>query len=280
MTSSKNIIFGTVFGLLFIFGGTFVLLENNEQTQNNSEYLTQTNNTGTNTLPVLSSEPQNSESSQSGDTTTGSNLTESQSGLIFHAPNTEWKARTITLSDGRVVTYRFGEGNPEEVAISFEELSENCTMNDKIQFYFDRSDCSMSLAGTPIPTYVSTDVEAHLLKALSSPDWEQLLKECTSSFQYADTTFYRDQEKNSHTLFSKGFLDLESFIRVNLDSGRKVLDHQKIRQIVDMLQFATLEGGVHNTVAPNNPGGDCVDRLSHDIIFHFAQALAYYGTSY
>ena len=32
---------------------------------------------------------------------------------VFTTPNTEWKTRTITLKDGRVVTYRFGDGDPE-----------------------------------------------------------------------------------------------------------------------------------------------------------------------
>jgi hypothetical protein len=34
---------------------------------------------------------------------------------IFHQPNTEWKTRTITLDDGRTLTYEFGKGNPREV---------------------------------------------------------------------------------------------------------------------------------------------------------------------
>ena len=35
--------------------------------------------------------------------------------LVFHQPNTEWKTRTITLDDGRRITYEFGKGNPREV---------------------------------------------------------------------------------------------------------------------------------------------------------------------
>jgi hypothetical protein len=278
MTSSKHIIFGSVVGLIFIFGGTFVFLDDGTQIQNNSEYQNHTNRTGTNSLPVTSSEITIPPTGLSAIDTGATNS--AQTGFVFHAPNTEWKARTITLNDGRVVTYRFGEGNPEEVETSSEALNQLCVLNENIQNLFDQGDCAMSLAGNPTSAHVSKEVEAYLFKALSDPNWGKLANECKASFDYADRTFHRDQLAKSDILFSEGYLNLDSFISVNKVSGRKVLNHQKIRQIIDLLEFATLQGGPHNTVAIKNPNGDCVDRFSYNIILNFAQTLQYYGTPY
>jgi hypothetical protein len=223
--TSKNLIFGSIFGLILIFGGTFVLLENNKPTQNNPEYPIQTNNTGTNLLPVLSSEIQNAESSQPGDTTTQvqSNLNQSQSGLVFHAPNTEWKARTITLNDGRVVTYRFGEGNPEEVMpkLSDYTIPEQDYLHD---------------------TIVRPKTEKLLKEFLSNPMLAILINKC-GPFTKADTSsVIYSMHSLPDSLYTADF-SLENMLKVDLENQRKELNFPMIQFIQEV--FGQIRNGIY-----------------------------------
>jgi hypothetical protein len=208
MMTSKNLIFGTVFGLIFIFGGTFVFFENDKQVQNNSEYNSQTNNTGTNTLPVTRSGTQVPELSQSEDSLSETKNTLSQSGFVFHTPNTEWKARTITLSDGQVVTYRFGEGNPEEVMPKIEDLQ-----GWKLNSYMDS-------------VMVRPKTERILLEFLSNPTLATVINKCASFIQPRNNISTGLELSLPDVLFTTDF-SMEGMITVNPNTGQKELNINK-----------------------------------------------------
>ena len=53
---------------------------------------------------------------------TGSTGSHSSLPVKFQKPNTEWKERDVTLTDGRTLHYVFGEGNPKEVALDKEGI--------------------------------------------------------------------------------------------------------------------------------------------------------------
>lgn len=274
---------------IVLLGGVY-LWNSKENTKNTNIQIQSTesgNTTSTSSTlsgvssPVDPSNPLNVERpTNTGQTATGK--------IIYYKPNLEWKTRQIFLKDGRLVTYIFGQGNPPETDISLEELKKQCDVYyegtasglKQLQIYFDQGDCTINRASASVPIYVSPEVEKHLYAALSSPEWEKLAHECQRSFDETDRTFNADQDMNSRTLFSSGYLDIETFIRVDESTGRKVLDATKVRRIIDVLGFATLQGGPHNTVPPDNPGGDCVDRHARDIIWNLAEALEYNGQSY
>jgi len=282
MTLSKNLIFGAVFGLILIFGGTFVLLENDKQTQNNSGYISHTNNTGANISSVVSSEAQASGSSESGESLSGIKKTQTQSGFVFHAPNTEWKARTITLSDGRVVTYRFGEGNPEEVALTLsgiEDLGkEQCNHfeTEKGKAFYDAGLCDPNTG----LRYVSPEVEKHIQVALSDPSWYNLATECEKAIRVKDEDRINEKTDPSimyyDKMFTPGFLDIENFITIDPMTGMKKLDMGRSIRLATHLMRA-MYNGYKNPTDWVNPYGDCVDRHGSNIVRHLEQAVDLYN---
>jgi hypothetical protein len=280
MISSKNIIFGSVVGLIFIFGGTFVFLDDGTQIQNNSEYQNHTNRTGTNSLPVTSSEitipPTGLSAIETGP------INSVQTGFVFHAPNTEWKARTITLNDGRVVTYRFGEGNPEEVALSLAEIEEvskeQCEHfeTEKGKAFYDAGLCDPNTG----LRYVSPAVEKHIQAALSDSGWYNLATECEKALRVKDGDRLNEKTDSSimyyDKIFASGFLDIDNFITIDPNTGWKKLDTGRSIGLAIQLMRA-MYNGYKNPTDWVNPYGDCVDRYGSNIVRHLEQAVDIYN---
>jgi hypothetical protein len=87
---------------------------------------------------------------------------------IFHQPNTEWKTRTITLDDGRTLTYEFGKGNPvgtNPLNQEEKEAYKKCYYNTMVH----DMDCPplVSMIG-----YVTPDIEKGLYELVTHPNWK------------------------------------------------------------------------------------------------------------
>ena len=142
----------------------------------------------------------------------------------FKKPNTEWKDRTVTLKDGRVVTYRFGEGNPEDAdPLSTGEIDayKNCRFDDE----FMQDSCGN--LGNEVFGYITPDVEKQLLQLIADRNWEAVLKNCSSDFftQQADITLIEDEPRYDRIL-SGEYLNIDNLLVINPTTGRKELSNE------------------------------------------------------
>ena len=131
----------------------------------------------------------------------------------FHKPNTEWKTRTLSG-----ITYVFGEGNPREVALSqsqLEDIHKKCgTESDP------NNEGYLCKEGDG---YVTPEVEKYLKAGLSDPNWEKF------------AGCFHPSERISYIL-EPNFLDINTFLTINTQTGRKELDVMKITGILDNLK--------------------------------------------
>lgn len=140
--------------------------------------------------------------------------------------NSTWETQTIQLKDGRTVTYKFGEGNSKEVALTTEELKatyKRCGSKEDPDW---QGEFCGEEAG-----YVSPEVEEHLLIALSDKNWPTLIKECSEQLKYSET-FYEGHPEEKDILYRQlvtpDFLSPNNWIAIDLNTGRKSLNLAKI----------------------------------------------------
>jgi hypothetical protein len=145
----------------------------------------------------------------------------------FKKPNTEWTARTITLSDGRVLTYRFGEGNPEganPLTEEEKELYKKCYYNTTVH----DMDCP-PVDGIGFRNgYITPDIERLFLELINHPNWEKVLTNCEQQFrQYEDISSTSDTSLHGFvtydTMLNGKALDPENLIWIDGTTGRKQL---------------------------------------------------------
>lgn len=186
----------------------------------------------------------------------------SQSGdIVFKKPNTEWKERTITLNDGRRVTYRFGEGNPEgadPLSEKEKELYRNCF------FEPDKPILTCTRYGEEVTGYVTPDVEHDLLTLVSDPHWEDLLNTCSVDIKRGDAARLLPGDMSSQQIALSGALDLENWIYINPDTGRKEIS-PRVSEIDGWFQrvYYTDTGSI-SPCMQSHGGGDMLRLL--DII--------------
>lgn len=151
----------------------------------------------------------------------GNPITDNETqGLVFHTPNLEWKAKNVTLYDGRTLNYQFGSGNPQEAA----PLSEK----EKISFKSCGVDGHPNLfAGCPPDGYITSDVEKKLVDLLSDQNWGALLTKCKSDFTNSDFLL-RDDGLKYADVIQPGYFDIEGWLTVDADTGRKKLTQKFI----------------------------------------------------
>jgi hypothetical protein len=159
----------------------------------------------------------------------GKPLTEEQK-QEFKKPNTEWKSRSVTLSDGRTLYYEFGKGNP----VGADPLSEkeknaykNCSFEDQL----DQFSCGK--IGKEVFGYVTPDVEKSVLDLISNTNWEKVLINCEMDFRkYESSGQWGTTGERTYDaiLFGTG-LNIENMFSINPSSGRKELSISDIRQL-------------------------------------------------
>ena len=64
-------------------------------------------------------------------------------------------------------------------------------------------------------------MEADLLSLVSSPHWENIMNQCQSDFQRGDATRILPSDMNIDRVIGSGELDLERWITIDLETGRK-----------------------------------------------------------
>lgn len=131
----------------------------------------------------------------------------------FIKPNTQWKTRTLSG-----ITYVFGEGNPREVALSKGELQ---NIRKKCGNQSDPD--SQGYLCKEGDGYITPEVENYLKVALSDPNWEKF------------AGCFHPSERISYIL-EPNFLDINTFLIINTQTGRKELDVMKITRILDDLK--------------------------------------------
>jgi hypothetical protein len=133
----------------------------------------------------------------------------------FQKPNTEWKARTING-----ITYRFGEGNPPEVAaLSHEEkeIYSQCYFNTVVYAMQCPSDSQGRGQG-----YITSEIEKDLLMLLNHPSWEGILTKCEQQFRSSEISVL-EHEANYDRIISGEYLSMENLMTIDDRDGRKIL---------------------------------------------------------
>lgn len=241
--------------------------------------------------------PEVSDSNISGSgSQTGSTGSHSSLPVKFQKPNTEWKERDVTLTDGRTLHYVFGEGNPKEVALDKEgidKLYATCQdVPDRIdQVYYNLYAKKVWNLGfcdseTGRPRYMSIESEKALYDALSDPAWEKLITECQKNLTFPEEGWTEDikksvQESGDNTfdqVLSSGFLDIEGFISIDKETGWKKLDLRKMTALIRFLEKREKEWGRGETII--NPYGDCVDRIGGGIMSNLRETINQYSVPY
>ncbi len=220
---------------------------------------------------------------------TGKPLTE-EAKSVFQKPDTEWKSRFVMLKDGRTLYYEFGKGNPEGVAMNFEqikEMSKKCVLTSTNE---SLTTATMSLMNgfcnpeNEMLRHVTSEIEKHLLAAISDPNWSKLATECEKNFRAVEQGYYvsdakiiNAQDTSWPTLyfdlaFSPGFLDLNKFISIEPNTGWKYLNTGLTVGVSNFLMQAMFDG----QGKPQNSYGDCVDRYGKEITRHLVIATILY----
>lgn len=188
-------------------------------------------------------------------------------------PNLEWKTRTVTLKDGRKVTYEFGKGNPKEVALSLDDIKAaraRCGTNEDP---LNEGPFCKEYDG-----YVSKEVEEHILAALSDPNWDKLLTECREQLTEEISSYGKDATYSDvfNHAFDSDIRSIDNFISINLNNGRKELNLIKVMGLRDLLRHSTFAvRNMYNDTKPyKNP--TCVDTYGKRIMYNFDAALSYF----
>lgn len=152
-----------------------------------------------------------------------------QTHLTFRAPNIEWKARTITLDDGRTLIYEFGKGNPIGAdPLSSMEVNSYASCDETSELTID----ICGKMGEEVFGYVTPDVENSVMKLISNPIWERVLMNCEANFRRyeSDGIWGTTGERTYDQVFYGGGLDIENMFSINRTSGRKELKISDLRQ--------------------------------------------------
>lgn len=147
----------------------------------------------------------------------------------FRAPNIEWKARTITLDDGRTLIYEFGKGNPIGAdPLSSMEVNSYASCDETSELTID----ICGKMGEEVFGYVTPDVENSVMKLISNPIWERVLMNCEANFRRyeSDGIWGTTGERTYDQVFYGGGLDIENMFSINRMSGRKELKISDLRQ--------------------------------------------------
>ena len=136
---------------------------------------------------------------------------------VFQKPNTEWKSRSVTLSDGRTLYYEFGKGNPAGVAqlSDKEKVSYNaCERHETLSII------SCGSMNEEVYGYLSSEMEKDLIGLISHPNWKPVLMNCEQLFRQYE---HPDWGMSYDQVIYQGAMNIENLITIDLDTGRKEL---------------------------------------------------------
>jgi hypothetical protein len=196
----------------------------------------------------------------------------------FKKPNTEWKSRSVTLIDGMTLYYEFGKGNPAGVALNKDQINamtKTCEGNTSLM---EKGICN---AESGLLSYVTPEVENHILLALSDPNWSKLATVCEKAMHSIETSDLLANAKLDTNviyydkLFTPGFLDIDTFISVDQPTGWKKLNIGKASGLVHYLMCSMKDGCRGEDL---NINSNCVDHYGSNIVRHLETAVDLYHT--
>lgn len=146
---------------------------------------------------------------------TANTNSKTMSNEINFVPNTNWSDKTLNIN-GKQLTYRFGEGNPPEVALNPEQ-------------YLPRGDKD----GIP---YVTPKAEQQLKEFLSDKNLPELLNKCANFVNnqviVQNPNVPREQLVS---LMNNSDFDIENYLVIDKETGRKTINPNVDYKINDFL---------------------------------------------
>lgn len=118
----------------------------------------------------------------------------------FQMPNLSWHEKVLTIN-GKKLTYRFGDGNPKEVAL------EPSAYNGSDGKYED---------------YVTPAVEQNLYQVLSDPALKNMADRCGMGI---NSSLSIDQ---TSTVLGSAQLSMENMLKIDEKTGRKYIDYASL----------------------------------------------------
>lgn len=153
----------------------------------------------------------------------------------FKKPNTEWKSRSVTLSDGRTLYYEFGKGNPSGATPLSEDEKEaykKCIHEPEL------SQISCESKDKQVNGYVSAELEKDLFTLLSHPNWRPILTNCEQHFRKYE---FLDWEVTYDKVIFGDIMNIENMMTIDTESGRKELLYGKLFHLEGWFKNALLE---------------------------------------
>ena len=146
---------------------------------------------------------------------TGNKNSKTMSNEINFVPNTNWSDKTLNIN-GKQLTYRFGEGNPPEVALKPEQ-------------YLPKGDKD----GIP---YVTPKAEQQLKEFLSDKNLPELLNKCANFVNNQVIAQNPNVPKEQLVaLMSNSDFDIENYLVIDKETGRKTINPNVDYKINDFL---------------------------------------------
>lgn len=124
----------------------------------------------------------------------------------FNMPDTSWPERKIKFK-GKIITYKFGEGNPYEVALKPEDY------NGSKGVYED---------------YVTPEAEKNLYEFLSNPLLKKVIDKCESTMGRDAVDLSVPLIRNFGAVLDDKEISMEKMLKIDKETGRKYIDNDRV----------------------------------------------------
>lgn len=123
----------------------------------------------------------------------------------FNMPDTSWTEKKIKFK-GKIITYKFGEGNPAEVALKPEDY------NGSKGVYED---------------YVTPETEKNLYEFLSNPLLKKIIDKCGSTIGRGAVDLSVPLIQNFGAVLDDKEISMEKMLKIDKETGRKYIDNDR-----------------------------------------------------
>lgn len=161
-----------------------------------------------------------------------------QSGIttVFSSHNDVWSGRTRSTQNGEVIRYEFAKGNPQQVALSPEEIK--------------------NLREEKLQGYVEPEVEIALKDFLEDPRLPIVIEKCQDFLDVSNK-----QEKPEWAMFPQDFT-LNAMLIIDAETGRKE---------INPILFSVINPQLSLAIGPDkdssqNPWRQCLGTEYQDVI--------------
>ena len=127
----------------------------------------------------------------------------------FNMPDTSWAEKKIKFK-GKIITYKFGEGNPAEVALKPEDYNGSKGVYEN---------------------YVTPEVEKNLYEFLSSPLLKKVIDKCGSVMGRDSVDLSVEPFMNYAAFLDDKEISMEKMLKIDKKTGRKYIDEDRINAL-------------------------------------------------